>query len=329
MFFTIVRKFKDRIFHTSKDYFYFKNRVSALHKENKLIKKEEWQNIESEFKKVINAHPQDFYKGLDCLSFLKESTEILKFYEPDLLEKIKDMNTESLICTTRAYSRRKLGNHLFFQRILERTEKIFQEMTSDDINRLVFALYKAGVSDSHFFRMVGQQAANLVKCENIKELPDIIQTFSMVNCKEFLVSCQEHIEKNYLKLTNVNKLYLLKSFSSLHLTLPKTSSFLASNIQNLSYQEFALLTYYTAEYSVILNLFKEKIKKSIFLRNPSLFSLKDAMLIINSFHELDFGVQICGYFLDFVNENVLKFSTNQYPLILYVYGIHGIGNDFL
>ena len=307
----------------------FKGTILLLNKTKKILKLEDINSLEENFKKIQKETPRNIPMAVHCFSFIKESKDFLVSFEKEIIKNINEYDKDSLIYIIRAYSRREIKDYNLFQLLCSRIITIIASFNADDINKIIFALYKIGYKDTEFFNKLGEQAQKSIHKISLPRLSDIIQSLSLIKNEDFLKNCIEIIEKNLNLFNNLDKIYMIKSFRDCNLILESLEKNVIENINQLTNEEFATLCSFIILTENSKNKFKDALKASLIQRELNKFTTKDSLLIINAFHELNLGKEICEMFYDDVLLLLSKYTSSEYSLIMYIYGINQISKEKL
>ena len=279
--------------------------------------------------KIALDSPNLIPSSIHLLSLLSASKDILASYEEKILQGIKYYDSYSLIYIARAYSRIDIGSKLIFQKISKRARQIIKDFNVEAIYALISAFVRVEHTDEELILMLSAQAFKSAEKLSPSEISNIIHIFSIVKCKEFLIKMRPIIEKQLINFNYQLKLQVLKSYHDIGIPIPILEQNILENVNALVPTDFALLCSYISLHESIREIYEKSLLIHLNNRNPCDFSPESTVYIINSFHEIGHGEKVCYLFLKQMHLILRDMESDEYPLLMYIYGIHQINDEVL
>jgi hypothetical protein len=287
----------------------------------------EWNRLVNKMNEIITS---DRKKLLDCLtsiSHLNLSRDLLINYNQEVKTLIPGLLSYELASIARAYSRNNIKNPDFFEQVCKRADEIAEKMNASDIERLIFSLKKVEFHKESLFTKLEVRACEQLNKTSPSNFTDLVQIFSMIKSKRYLEKGKFYPEKNGKKFKDTQKIHILANYLNFDISLPNTLNYLFDNINSLSNDDFVLLGSYLTKIPTLANKFRENFILSANQRDWTLLNPKSSMLLINACHELGAGKEIAKRIAKVTESLCFRYETNQYPLIIYVYGINQQGTE--
>ena len=279
--------------------------------------------------KIALDSPNLIPSSIHLLSLLSASKDILASYEEKILQGIKYYDSYSLIYIARAYSRIDIGSKLIFQKISKRARQIIKDFNVEAIYALISAFVRVEHTDEELILMLSAQAFKSAEKLSPSEISNIIHIFSIVKCKEFLIKMRPIIEKQLINFNYQSKLQVLKSYHDIGIPIPILEQNILENVNVLSLEDFTSLCSYISTHESIREIYEKSLLIYLNNHDPCDFSPQSTVYIINSFHELGHGEELCYFFLNQIHSIFRDLKSHEYPLLMYIYGIHQISDEVL
>lgn len=305
----------------------YQSAINKFTSEKRILSLSEIKGVKSSISQLIQQNQKHITPALTWASYLINSGSILSNFEDQVLKSISLLDKNDLISLARCYSRAKSGSSELFNALLESILSHLPSLDANDINLLVFALYKSNKLDRQILPSLAEQSLKTLNLTQKSWIPNIIQTFSLVGYPEFVKQTEKIILESLSKFTILDKIHILKVFSDCNVQGKEVRDEIKNSLESLDNENFSLLCSYCATNADIRKDFGRILKEQIFKRDANGFSTKAMLLVMNTMHELGSGVQVCEYFAQAILDKSSNFTPYQYPLILYIYGINKQGSN--